>query len=513
MKCFFRKIGRFFWSWGFLKFVLLAITLAIFLRVEEDWRGARAWATIKAKWEAQGETFDITRLAPRPVPDAQNLAALPLFKMELDPDGEGAYRGVLAPLALNRALQWDWEKIDFPRGGNWQNGQLADHAKNRTIVEVEYARNFKTASSTQDVLAQFEALCPALDELRSAVADRPYCRFEQNYQFEMPYDLYLNLITGQIKVAKFLTADAVLALDTKRPDVAMEDIRTNLKLISGLRQQPLLVSGLVAVGMSALDFSAIYEGLTIHAWNDAQLADLEGQLAQGDFLAHYQLAIRGEACLTISNYDRLKPNRRRLVSELHSRSETVPPSPSEQHDFLPFVWPNGWIDQVKVRAANFDLTAVRFVDIGQRVVLPKAADQFVAEIERNQQRNGNPFSIWAILSGAATGPINNALQKFSGMQVWVDETRIACALERYRLAHEAYPQTLEELVPACIDALPHDIMNGEAYHYRLNADGTFLLYSVGWNQADDGGKVVMKTDSPTSRDDSQGDWVWPTPKL
>jgi hypothetical protein len=113
---------------------------------------------------------------------------------------------------------------------------------------------------------------------------------------------------------------------------------------------------------------------------------------------------------------------------------------------------------------------------------------------------------------AGVDQATRATSTFSKMQVWVDETRIACALGRYRLAHGVYPMTLDALAPAYIDALPHDIMNGELYHYRLNADGTFLLYSVGWNQVDDGGKVVMKQDNPNLQDYTQGDWVWPMAK-
>ncbi len=54
MKRFLTRIFRFFWSWGFLKFVLFATTFIILLYVEEDWRGARTWAATKAKWEARG---------------------------------------------------------------------------------------------------------------------------------------------------------------------------------------------------------------------------------------------------------------------------------------------------------------------------------------------------------------------------------------------------------------------------------------------------------------------------
>jgi hypothetical protein len=38
-------------------------------------------------------------------------------------------------------------------------------------------------------------------------------------------------------------------------------------------------------------------------------------------------------------------------------------------------------------------------------------------------------------------------------------------------------------------------------------DNAFTLYSIGWNEKDDGGEIVMKPNS-TARDLSQGDWAW-----
>jgi hypothetical protein len=42
----------------------------------------------------------------------------------------------------------------------------------------------------------------------------------------------------------------------------------------------------------------------------------------------------------------------------------------------------------------------------------------------------------------------------------------------------------------------------------LNGDGTYLLYSDGWNEKDDGGVVVMRKDDPKKVDAKEGDWVW-----
>ena len=76
----------------------------------------------------------------------------------------------------------------------------------------------------------------------------------------------------------------------------------------------------------------------------------------------------------------------------------------------------------------------------------------------------------------------------------MDLARVAIALERYRLAHGEYPESLDALAPQFIAKLPHDIINGQPLHYRRTADGQFVLYSVGWNETDDGGEVGFKKD-------------------
>ena len=68
---------------------------------------------------------------------------------------------------------------------------------------------------------------------------------------------------------------------------------------------------------------------------------------------------------------------------------------------------------------------------------------------------------------------------------------MAIALERYRLAHGEYPDSLDALAPQFIAKVPHDVIGGQPLHYRRTSDGQFVLYSVGWNETDDGGVVVQ----------------------
>ena len=60
--------------------------------------------------------------------------------------------------------------------------------------------------------------------------------------------------------------------------------------------------------------------------------------------------------------------------------------------------------------------------------------------------------------------------------------------------------------------LPHDIINGQPLKYRRTADGRFILYSVGWNEKDDGGVVAPAKGHPDRQDILQGDWIWEYPQ-
>jgi len=508
MKRFFAKVGRFFWSWGCLKFVLWTVTLIVLFYVEEDWRGARAWAATKAEWEAKGESFDLNKLIPPPVPDDQNLAAIPLFKMEPAKDDKG--NSDLEPVALRRAMRTGPPNYELPSRGDWMRGELPDMAKIKNAIAADYSAAFKGATPPGDTLAQFDARYPFLTDFLAESANHPLCRFNPDYTTFLTGGGTRWLLIDQIPLSYFLTLQAILALDQHQSDLALEDIKTNFKLLSSLREQPLLVSGLCAIGVASANFSAVYDGLALHAWNDTQLADLEKELAKIDFLSDYQHDLRGEAIgVVIPSWDDFKGHSSRFATALKRSSEAG--SKSGNQDFFPDFWADGWFDLVKAQAVTFDLNAVGFVDPKARLVFPKTVDQFAAEIA--QRRHGwSAHTLSGIFTSEAAGFIAFQVEKFSRMQVWVDEARIASALERYRLAHNAYPDSLDALVPACIDEVPHDIMNGQPYHYRLRPDGTYLLYSVGWNQTDDGGKVVYKKDAPAQVDYKEGDWVWPTPQ-
>lgn len=63
------------------------------------------------------------------------------------------------------------------------------------------------------------------------------------------------------------------------------------------------------------------------------------------------------------------------------------------------------------------------------------------------------------------------------------------ALERYRTVFQVYPASLPELRPQWLESEPIDFMDGKPLRYRRANDGHFVLYSVGLDCEDNGGRM------------------------
>jgi hypothetical protein len=81
----------------------------------------------------------------------------------------------------------------------------------------------------------------------------------------------------------------------------------------------------------------------------------------------------------------------------------------------------------------------------------------------------------------------NSLDEVSATRV--DLSKLAVALAAYRTDHGVYPSQLPELAPKYIGEVPRDRFSAGELHYKLVHDG-YLLYSVGPNETDDGGRDI-----------------------
>jgi hypothetical protein len=170
--------------------------------------------------------------------------------------------------------------------------------------------------------------------------------------------------------------------------------------------------------------------------------------------------------------------------------------------------PSGWLDQNELRISRFHSQwYLPAVNVPDRVVFP--AKVRGAESALNSEfKHRSPENCLESMFLPALGA---AMKRFAYAQESIDLARVAIALERYRLAHGEFPESLDALAPQFMEKIPHDIIGGKPLHYRRTDDGQFVLYSVGWNETDDGGVVVFEGKKTDRVDISQGDWVWRYP--
>jgi hypothetical protein len=373
-------------------------------------------------------------------------------------------------------------------------------------------------------------LFPFLPSLRAAAAERPFCRFEYDASQALPANRGLQLVVGQIRLTRILVIDGLLALHQNQSDVALADYTTILKLKTGIDRDPSLVAGLVGLGMVTIGDGVICEGLARHAWSDAQLVEIDRLQQQLDFLAVFRFDMAAESAVTAGNLDyfrNVRPSGLNIMVGMGyepAKSLTAWDTMMEnsylfadRHFRIYYdLWPRGWFDLNKASAVDFVLSARDEVnDCLRRADLGVVRD--VDARQRNLRSLNWGLAPWNVIAVDTVSFLERTSLQFCVGQVRTDQMRIACALERYWLVHRAYPATLDELVPAQIAALPRDVMDGQPYRYAPRADGTFLLYSVGWNQSDEGGAVVYAPADPGSTrpkkfDYEHGDWPWPMPK-
>ena len=152
------------------------------------------------------------------------------------------------------------------------------------------------------------------------------------------------------------------------------------------------------------------------------------------------------------------------------------------------------------------------IDLENRRISPTAANQTAA---RMTSLSGHSWPIAYLqhrfFSKLLLLPaLDKTVKKTAFGQTAVETALLACALERFRLAHNGYPASLDTLVPEFVAKLPHDIISGQPFKYQLTEADRYVLYSVGWNERDDGG-VVSGIKSGEDTASEQGDWVWRLP--
>jgi hypothetical protein len=150
---------------------------------------------------------------------------------------------------------------------------------------------------------------------------------------------------------------------------------------------------------------------------------------------------------------------------------------------------NRWYDRLAAAASLPDWQARQTAldqidsDIQQLVFETRAPARLVASVMSRQQRSK---TVSGIMLGLFLPAVTAATDAEDRANTTLELTRLAAALAVYRAEQDAYPETLDELVPTIVTKLPVDLYSSKPFIYKRSGEG-YLLYSAGANGVDDGG--------------------------
>ena len=496
------------------------VTVVVLFYAEEDWRGWHEWNNYRQHLEAGGAQLDLAAFIPKPVPNDQNFAAIPVIDSWFTQRTNFAKKWA-DNYSLASSMIGSESNPPAPEGNSYQGGEryfldLAAWKEAFEAIQAGQKNSSQQFTSGKLDLASRAAAAPAvladlasseteLDQLRAA-SDRPYARFRVVYDMENPWGILLPHLGNIKRTDQRLQLRACAELAAGRGDDALADVKLMLYLADSVKTEPFLISYLVRLACVHLAIQPVWEGLAEHAWSDAQLQELQSRFQQYDFFPQMEHSLASERAAAILTADLL------ARGKYHLNDLTDDPSHagSSLANLFGRMVPHGWYDLEQLHYCQlFQLQLDGAFDVDKKQAFPKQIESDTNALEQAFAGRNPVTTICTrhqLLAVIMLPTLHKIPMRAAAAQSAVDEAAVACALERYRLANGQLPDTLEALVPRFISQLPNDVISGEPYKYHRTNDRQFVLYAVGWNEKDDGGMSGQ-----TLFDDKQGDWVWQYP--
>ena len=507
------------WFFG----LVCVATLVVLFYAEENWRGARAWNNYRQQLEATGSQLDLAAFVPKPVPDEQNFAAIPFIKSWFDsekrgqPDklwsdsfsrASGMVRSATTKAGRTATDLAAWE-MAFSAVQSGQTNQPDRFASDK----LDRASRAQAAPAVLQGLKTSDAF---LDELRVA-SRRPYSQYPVHYDLDNPWGILLPHLAVVKSVCQRLQLKACAELAAGHSEQALQDVDLMLRMADSLKSESFLISYLVRIKCVQLAVQPVWEGLVDQAWSDAQLQELQSRFQQYNLVADMKPPLELERAAAI------------LTAELASKKglgvlvDFVGPGQPTSMDHKVANWcggfiPRGWYHQEQLTYCRlFQMQFEGAYDFAQKRISPERLSANTRELDREIASGSfgktvSGFLNHRIIATLLLPALNRIPVQAATVQTAADQTALALALERFRLANRDLPEKLDALVPRFIAQLPADTLTGKPYNYHRTHDGQFVLNSVGWDQKDDGGASgTLGEVLQNLFNEKEGDWVWRYP--
>lgn len=308
----------------------------------------------------------------------------------------------------------------------------------------------------------------ALELLHTGAAIK-HCRypvdFTRGFEASIPY------LSDMRSAARLLAVEAILHADNDDPESAARSVISVFGVARSLTEEPMIISQLVRISHQALALSVIERAINRTEFTDDQLLELARAVAEAENRSTMVRAFAGERCQVLSGL--------REPASLDGAlfGTDLPPAP---------------ILELYKALGLADMDALIYLDLTNEYIeaasLPLHKRENAARaIEVKYQKISQIHVLLHILMPAISRVYTIELRGIAHLR----SARVALAVQRYRLASGKLPDTLGDLVPAYLQAVPTDPFDGKELRYKKLEAG-FVVYSIGEDLSDDGGKEMPK---------------------
>ena len=497
------------------KILLGFIALGVAFLLVERWRGQIALASYKKALRAKGEkifpqdfvkTFkaeDNGALAARAALERlTNGAVLPNSRppaMEVVPSGR-------AVVGFREA---EWIELGAFREGEWLKGPFTNY--------------------WLGVAADLQANGALLAEIQKAM-EAPILNHQLD--FANPSQIKFLHIIKPKQAAHWYGAGAQLKLREGRLSDARNDLVAEVSLLRFLAEDHIAISELVRIAVAALARAHTWEALQVEGWRDEDLAAVQAAWEQQRFSSNMTHALEGELVFMSGSISEMRKSNEQTytllfggLADFLDDAEAGPNAWIERIKNLPGgeaaidfwrrqiycrLWRFAWSHQAERRMMQNMTELIRLARIATGNSSYQAIEDDLTSLLFKATDKG-PYDRLRFPPPESVVSLSKTIQKATRGEI--DRSLALCAigLKRYSLRHGRLPENLTALVPEFLSAIPVDYMDGQPIKYRLNADGSFTLYSVGEDGKDDGGDVSLPEGSKSRDLWRRRDYVWPAP--
>jgi hypothetical protein len=324
---------------------------------------------------------------------------------------------------------------------------------------------------------ELKKLRDALAEARK-VADMPRGRFPITYSPDA-FSTFAPDIQDSRYVGYLLLMDVLLRLQEKDAAGALRSWKASFNTSRAVGDDPLIVAQMIRIILRDLALDQLERMLAQVELSEAQLADIQQMLEEEKGQPTLLIGARGERAGVHRFMEALKADNARM-------STISPPGISRYLGIS-----NSALDELgcSVLAGSKDNnhaamleTHTEFVEIA-KLPLEQQGPRLEALLAS--------FSNQPYLARGLLPAMRRMSELFQRGQAELRSAIAALAVERYRVKHQRWPDSLGILVPDKLVQVPVDPYDGESLRYRRPDHGV-VIYSLGPDRQDNDGNVTFR---------------------